>query len=370
MATSSAAVTATKGPKLKVLPFDLHGDRLDLGKRWEKWFERFERDLEYNGCDPSKTPEIAKMALLIYAGTEVEDLHATLPEPGRPEGTEEENWTAYEQSKTKLKIHFSPKQCNDFAIFELLRMKIESSESITSYAMRLRKAASNVAPALLRQATYGTIKIGMYHGMKRIIVKNPKDEKFYYNIICGVVAGAVAAALCNPTDLLKVRMQAQSQGVAPSQGIFSSFAAIFREEGFSGLYRGVVPNAQRAAVIAGVELAIYDWCKKKILDNDLMEDNVYTHFLSSFTAGFAGAVASNPIDVVKTRLMNQRKLKHNEGGSQIYKSSLDCILTTLRTEGFFALYRGFIPNFVRLCPWNIVFFMSFEQYRKFGDRVL
>ena len=26
----------------------------------------------------------------------------------------------------------------------------------------------------------------------------------------------------------------------------------------------------------------------------------------------------------------------------------------MRTEGFFALYRGFVPNFVRLCPWNIV----------------
>lgn len=43
--------------------------------------------------------------------------------------------------------------------------------------------------------------------------------------------------------------------------------------------KGVVPNAQRAAVVAGVELAVYDWCKKKILDNDLMADNVYTHFL-------------------------------------------------------------------------------------------
>ncbi|XP_028401390.1 kidney mitochondrial carrier protein 1-like [Dendronephthya gigantea] len=233
-----------------------------------------------------------------------------------------------------------------------------------------RALYNGVAPALLRQATYGTIKIGMYHGIKRIIVKDPKDEKFYYNIISGIVAGAVAAALCTPTDLLKVRMQAQSQGVAPAKGMFSSFAAIFREEGFSGLYRGVVPNAQRAAVVAGVELAVYDWCKKKILDNELMEDNVYTHFLSSFTAGFAGAVASNPIDVVKTRLMNQRKLKHNEGGAKIYRNSLDCILTTIRTERFFALYRGFIPNFVRLCPWNIVFFMSFEQYKKFGDNVL
>ena len=62
---------ATKGPKLKVLPFDPHGDRLDLGKRWEKWVERFERDLRYNGCDPSEQPEVARMALLIYAGTEI-----------------------------------------------------------------------------------------------------------------------------------------------------------------------------------------------------------------------------------------------------------------------------------------------------------
>lgn len=235
----------------------------------------------------------------------------------------------------------------------------------------LRALYNGVAPALLRQATYGTIKIGMYHGIKRIIVKNPQDETFYYNIISGVVAGAVSSALCNPTDLLKVRMQAQSQGVAPTQGMFRSFAAIFHQEGLRGLYRGVVPTAQRAAVVAGVELAIYDWCKKKILDRELMQDNVYTHFLCSFAAGFAGAVASNPIDVVKTRLMNQRNLKSHSGSEpQIYKNSLDCILTTLRTEGFLALYRGFIPNFVRLCPWNIVFFMSYEQYKKLGDSVL
>ena len=32
-------------------------------------------------------------------------------------------------------------------------------------------------------------------------------------------------------------MQAQSQGAVPAQGMFSSFAAIFRAEGLSGLYR-------------------------------------------------------------------------------------------------------------------------------------
>lgn len=57
------------------------------------------------------------MALLIYAGTDVEDLHDTLPEPVRPDDIEEEQWTEYEKSKAKLKIHFSPKRCNNFALF-------------------------------------------------------------------------------------------------------------------------------------------------------------------------------------------------------------------------------------------------------------
>ena len=141
MATRICSSMATKGPKLKVLPFDPQGDRSDLGKRWEKWVERFERDFKYNGCDPSEQPEVARMALLIYAGTEVEDLYDTLPVPVKPEGITIAQWTVYEKSKLKLKLYFSPKQCNDFALFELMRMKPALSESITDYAMQLRKAA-------------------------------------------------------------------------------------------------------------------------------------------------------------------------------------------------------------------------------------
>ena len=56
------------------------------------------------------------MALLIYAGTEVEDLHDTLPDPVKPEGMTNAQWTDYEKSKLKLRLYFSPKQCNDFAL--------------------------------------------------------------------------------------------------------------------------------------------------------------------------------------------------------------------------------------------------------------
>lgn len=31
------------------------------------------------------------------------------------------------------------------------------------------------------------------------------DETLYYNVIAGVIAGAVSSAICNPTDVLKVK---------------------------------------------------------------------------------------------------------------------------------------------------------------------
>ncbi|XP_068686633.1 kidney mitochondrial carrier protein 1-like isoform X1 [Montipora foliosa] len=238
----------------------------------------------------------------------------------------------------------------------------------------LKALFNGVAPALLRQATYGSLKLGFYHALKRRLVRNPKDETLFYNVIAGMVAGAVASAICNPTDVLKIRMQAeyQSGSVAIRKGLIHSFLSIFKAEGIRGLYRGVGPTAQRAAVIAGVELAVYDWVKKNILDHKIMDDNPYTHFCASGVAGFAGAVASNPIDVVKTRMMNQRNLKVKPSGAGIviYRSAAHCLVMTSKSEGIFALYRGFVPQFLRLLPWNVFFFMSFEQYKKHGDKIL
>ena len=77
---------ATRGPKLKTTPFEVHGSRLDIGKRWSKWLQRFERELIYSGVSPTEKPDMAQMALLIYCGTETEDIHDSLPENPKAEG--------------------------------------------------------------------------------------------------------------------------------------------------------------------------------------------------------------------------------------------------------------------------------------------
>ena len=130
-------------------------------------------------------------------------------------------------------------------------------------------------------------------------------------------------------------------------------------KGFRGLYRGVGPTAQRASVIAGVELGLYDYSKEKLVACGLSREDPKTHFIASALAGLAATIASNPIDVMKTRMMNQRV----GSGDAVYTSSWDCFVRTCKTEGPMALYKGFVPTYLRLTPWNIIFFMSYEQLK-------
>uniref|UniRef100_A0A674PM39 Solute carrier family 25 member 55a n=1 Tax=Takifugu rubripes TaxID=31033 RepID=A0A674PM39_TAKRU len=50
-------------------------------------------------------------------------------------------------------------------------------------------------------------------------------------------------------------------------------------------------------------------------------------------AGIVGVTCVFPIDLAKTRLQNQRR------GQMVYKSMMDCLVKTVRSEGYFGMYR-------------------------------
>ncbi len=282
-----------------------------------------------------------------------------------------------------------------------------------------------LSPALLRQASYGTIKFGLYHTAKEGI---PLPESPAKNVVCAVASGAVASAIANPTDVLKVRLQARNaldltakrrNGAAASSpstaSMVACFADIYSREGPRGLWRGVAPTAQRAAVVAGVQLPVYDACKVFFLRRALLTDGAANHLVSSFCAGLCACLASCPVDVIRTRMMSQRKLKDPPGskGSKrrfflsaasrlssfspasssstssllqqaaaaaappggtgaaaaspephVYRNSLQCAFATVRAEGLGALYKGFVPSFMRMGPWNIIFFLVYEELKR------
>ncbi|XP_021341671.1 calcium-binding mitochondrial carrier protein Aralar1-like isoform X1 [Mizuhopecten yessoensis] len=76
-------------------------------------------------------------------------------------------------------------------------------------------------------------------------------------------------------------------------------------------------------------------------------ESVYRFGLGS-VAGATGATAVYPIDLVKTRIQNQRT--GSMVGELMYKNSFDCFKKVLRHEGVLGLYRGLGPQLVGVCP--------------------
>ena len=71
------------------------------------------------------------------------------------------------------------------------------------------------------------------------------------------------------------------------------------------------------------------------------------HFALGSVAGAFGAFMVYPIDLVKTRLQNQRSAVP---GQRLYKNSIDCFQKVIRNEGFRGLYSGVLPQLVGVAP--------------------
>ncbi|XP_018540306.1 electrogenic aspartate/glutamate antiporter SLC25A12, mitochondrial [Lates calcarifer] len=77
-------------------------------------------------------------------------------------------------------------------------------------------------------------------------------------------------------------------------------------------------------------------------------ESAYRFTLGSIR-GSTGATAVYPIDLVKTRMQNQRSTG-SFVGELMYKNSFDCAKKVLRYEGFFGFYRGLLPQLIGVAP--------------------
>ena len=219
-----------------------------------------------------------------------------------------------------------------------------------------------LSASLLRQGVYSSARFGAYDALKNTVSSNDGSAlPFYKKVACGLISGAFGAAIGNPADVAMVRMQAD--GKLPPElrrnykNVFDGLGRIVREEGVAELWRGCSPTVVRAMVVTASQLAVYDQIKQGLLASGKFSDTVPTHLFSGFLAGFFASCTSNPIDVVKTRIMNMTPGQ--------YKGPIDCVTTTVRQEGPLALYKGFVPTFVRQAPFVMVTFVTLEQVKRF-----
>ncbi|XP_028061608.1 mitochondrial uncoupling protein 5-like isoform X2 [Camellia sinensis] len=225
---------------------------------------------------------------------------------------------------------------------------------------------SGVSATILRQTLYSTTRMGLYEVFKQKWTDpNSGTLPIGRKIAAGLLAGGIGAAVGNPADVAMVRMQADGRLPASERrnykSVVDAITRMARQEGVTSLWRGSSLTVNRAMIVTASQLASYDQVKETILEKGLMKDGLGTHVTASFAAGFVAAVASNPVDVIKTRVMN---MKVEPGSAPPYNGALDCALKTIRAEGPMSLYKGFIPTISRQGPFTVVLFVTLEQVRK------
>ncbi|KAL5014375.1 hypothetical protein ScPMuIL_008645 [Solemya velum] len=166
--------------------------------------------------------------------------------------------------------------------------------------------------ALVRDGTYSAIRLGAYEPVKRFLGATDKAHTPLWKKICaGAISGAFGSSFATPTDVIKVRLQTEGMHgkLANPQyrNTWSTFRYVLGTEGVRGLYRGAFPTMKRAALMTASQVPTYDHTKHTILNAGVMEEGMPLHIVSSLTAGFVGALATSPVDTVKTRVMSPKK---------------------------------------------------------------
>lgn len=193
----------------------------------------------------------------------------------------------------------------------------------------------------------------------------PTKTPVFVRVLAGSTTGILAVAVAHPTDVVKVRMQAQfGNNLGRYANSTDAYKKIFTKEGMKGLWRGngkslypfylphpvslaymynkcvnifssvlgCLPNMTRNGIVNIGEVVTYDIIKDHLIHSNIMSNGTPCHLVSAFAAGFCGTVLASPVDVVKTRFMNSMPSQ--------YKGVLHCTTVLWRELGFAGFYKG------------------------------
>ena len=196
----------------------------------------------------------------------------------------------------------------------------------------------SVVPAISRHLIYTTSRIAIYENFRN------ENSSVIQKAGITIFASSFGQFLATPTDVIKVQLQTHSKKTS------LIIKDIYKTDGLLGFYNGWKPSIVRAILVNIGELLTYDTTKKYLLN--YMNDSIYCHIISSINSGFVSTVLSTPADVIKTRIMA-------DNSGTIYSVTKDII----KNEGITSLWKGFFPIWARIAPWQMFFWISYEQIR-------
>ncbi|KAG9234810.1 mitochondrial folate transporter-like protein/carrier [Amylocarpus encephaloides] len=182
-----------------------------------------------------------------------------------------------------------------------------------------------------------------------------------FHALSGATGGFISGVVTCPLDVIKTKLQAQGgfraargnaaalASAARYNGMLGTANVIWSEEGLKGLYRGLGPIIMGYLPTWAVWFTVYG--KSKQFFQQYNDNENIVNFCSSIVAGGSSTMVTNPIWVIKTRLMSQVSRKSTSDDARPawhYRSTFDAARKMYTTEGFLSFYSGLTPALLGL----------------------
>ncbi|XP_060096415.1 solute carrier family 25 member 48 [Heteronotia binoei] len=228
---------------------------------------------------------------------------------------------------------------------------------------------------LVSIAVYNSVVFGVFRNTQRLISQhrygNANSPPTLMDLaLASMAAGAVSVGIGGPVDLVKIRLQMQTQtfleaslnqhrvtGISIQtayRGPVHCVAAILRQDGLAGLYRG--SSAMILRDIPGYCLYFipYTFLCGWITPDGCLSPSPFSVWIAGGIAGAISWGTATPMDVVKSRLQADGVYFKK------YKGVIDCISQSYHKDGLKVFFRGFTVNAVRGFPMCAAVFLGYE----------
>ncbi|NXF93737.1 S2548 protein, partial [Eubucco bourcierii] len=222
-------------------------------------------------------------------------------------------------------------------------------------------------------AVYSSVVFGVFSNTQRLLGQlrhgDPAHPPALADmLLASTLAGLVSVGIGTPVDLVKIRLQMQTQPYAAAgtrvkpmvpgfpvyRGPVHCFRTVLQKEGLTGIYRGA--GAMLLRDVPGYCLyfipytLLCDWSAPQ----GGMSPAPSAVWLAGGAAGAISWAVATPMDVVKSRIQADGVYLNK------YRGTLDCILQSYQSEGFKVFFRGITVNTVRGFPVSSATFLGYE----------
>ncbi|CAF1584249.1 unnamed protein product [Adineta ricciae] len=196
-----------------------------------------------------------------------------------------------------------------------------------------------------------------------------REHPFLKEFVTSGLSVSVANVVTLPIEVLKVRLQLANAAMTTSKsamkaGLIETTQKIYQKEGVRAFYSGLMPAIVRGLFYGGVRLGAYGPIKN-ILKRFVTDDKQATvKFVRNVAAGCLSgsiaAVASNPVDLCKTKL---------QAKDSPYRSSMHVIKDVIQHHGIKGLWVGTVPAAVRTAALTATQCVTYDHAKRFWIQI-